>query len=138
MTSIARTLTLSLGMAAAVIFFAALGLVFWLFIAKEPERSACFAAAYVLGRATEVNPGNSLTVRPTARLEELNPKARICGTSDASGMPERLPGRRLFSRIRLRTDDARWRYRTTPDVNPALRRGGLISFFRKQCASRPA
>lgn len=29
-------------------------------------------------------------------------------------------------------------YRTTPDVNPALRRGGLISFFRKQRASRPA
>src|SRR4051812_43722458 len=28
-------------------------------------------------------------------------------------------------------------YRTTPDVNPAFRRGGLISFFRKQRASRP-
>lgn len=71
MTSIARTLTLSLGTAAAVIFFAALGLVFWLFIAQEPERSACFAAAYVLGRATDINPGDRLTVRPTARLEEL-------------------------------------------------------------------
>ena len=30
------------------------------------------------------------------------------------------------------------RYRTTPEINPALRRGGLMSFFRKQCASRPA
>ena len=30
------------------------------------------------------------------------------------------------------------RYRTTPDVNPALRRGGLMSFFRQQCASLPA
>jgi hypothetical protein len=29
-------------------------------------------------------------------------------------------------------------YRTTPDVNPALRRGGLMSFFKKQCASFPA
>ena len=29
-------------------------------------------------------------------------------------------------------------YRTTPEINPALRRGGLMSFFRKQCASRPA
>jgi hypothetical protein len=29
-------------------------------------------------------------------------------------------------------------YRTTPEVYPALRRGGLISFFRKQCASLPA
>jgi hypothetical protein len=28
-------------------------------------------------------------------------------------------------------------YRTTPDMNPALRRGGLMSFFRKQCASLP-
>ena len=30
------------------------------------------------------------------------------------------------------------RYRTTPEVNPAFRRGGLMSFFRKQCASLPA
>ena len=29
-------------------------------------------------------------------------------------------------------------YRTTPEVNPAFRRGGLMSFFRKQCASLPA
>lgn len=29
-------------------------------------------------------------------------------------------------------------HRTTPEVNPALRRGGLISFLRKQCPSRPA
>src|SRR6266700_3398767 len=28
-------------------------------------------------------------------------------------------------------------YRTTPELNPALRRGGLISFFRKQCGSLP-
>jgi hypothetical protein len=28
-------------------------------------------------------------------------------------------------------------YRTTPEMNPGRRRGGLISFFRKQCASRP-
>lgn len=28
-------------------------------------------------------------------------------------------------------------YLTTPDVNPAFRRGGLMSFFRKQRASRP-
>jgi hypothetical protein len=29
-------------------------------------------------------------------------------------------------------------YRTTPEVNPAFRRGGLMSFFRKHCASLPA
>src|SRR5258708_29810051 len=28
-------------------------------------------------------------------------------------------------------------HRTTPETNPALRRGGFISFFRKQCASLP-
>jgi hypothetical protein len=28
-------------------------------------------------------------------------------------------------------------YLTTPEMNPALRRGGFISFFRKQYASRP-
>src|ERR1700752_2513321 len=28
-------------------------------------------------------------------------------------------------------------YLTTPEVNPAFRRGGLISFFRKQWASLP-
>ena len=28
-------------------------------------------------------------------------------------------------------------YRTTPDMNPALRRGGLMSFLRKQCAALP-
>jgi hypothetical protein len=28
-------------------------------------------------------------------------------------------------------------YRTTPEVKPALRRGGLMSFFRKQWAWRP-
>jgi hypothetical protein len=29
-------------------------------------------------------------------------------------------------------------YRTTPEINPAFRLGGLMSFFRKQCASLPA
>jgi hypothetical protein len=29
-------------------------------------------------------------------------------------------------------------YRTTPEVNPALRRGGLMSLFRKQRAALPA
>src|SRR5258708_30156994 len=28
-------------------------------------------------------------------------------------------------------------HRTTPETNPALRRGGFIFFFRKQCASLP-
>jgi hypothetical protein len=29
-------------------------------------------------------------------------------------------------------------YLTTPEMNPGLRRGGLISFFRKQRAALPA
>jgi hypothetical protein len=41
-------------------------------------------------------------------------------------------------RIALRSIRATGAYRTTPEVNPALRRGGLMSFFRKQCASLPA
>ena len=38
----------------------------------------------------------------------------------------------------LRLSDSADSYRTTPEMNPGLRRGGLISFFKKQCASRPA
>lgn len=40
-------------------------------------------------------------------------------------------------RAALRPGHEREHYLTTPDVNPAFRRGGLISFFRKQRASRP-
>jgi hypothetical protein len=36
----------------------------------------------------------------------------------------------------VRRDD--YGYLTTPEVNPAFRRGGLMSFLRKQCASFPA
>ena len=37
----------------------------------------------------------------------------------------------------LRKQGTHNHYRTTPEINPGLRRGGLISFFRKQCASFP-
>ncbi len=38
--------------------------------------------------------------------------------------------------LRMRKKN-RNRYRTTPEMKPGLRRGGFISFFRKQCASLP-
>ncbi len=43
-----------------------------------------------------------------------------------------------FASLAMTAGVARTCYRTTPELNPALRRGGLISFFRKQCGSRPA
>ena len=41
--------------------------------------------------------------------------------------------------LRLALPDAwtTYPYRTTPEKNPGLRRGGLMSFFKKQCASLP-
>ncbi|MGY4282526.1 hypothetical protein ACVWXO_001746 [Bradyrhizobium sp. LM2.7] len=52
--------------------------------------------------------------------------------------PDCLRGKILdcFAALAMTTETAK-RYLTTPDVNPAFRRGGLISFFRKQRASRP-
>jgi hypothetical protein len=52
------------------------------------------------------------------------------GTS--CGRPALKVRKKLLARLR---EDA---YLTTPDVKPALRLGGLMSFFRKQCASLPA
>lgn len=58
--------------------------------------------------------------------------ARTDGDCDGVRCPPHPP------RHRERNDDGVAAfYRTTPDVNPALRRGGLMSFFRKQRASRP-
>lgn len=70
MTSIARMLTISLGTAAAVIFLATLSLVIWLFVADDRERSACFAAAQILGHATKFEPGDQLAVS-SASLDKL-------------------------------------------------------------------
>jgi signal transduction histidine kinase len=71
MTSITRTLTLSLGVAAAAIFLVTLGIVIWLDLAHEREHSFCQAAAAVLDHAAVVDPGRALTIRSTNGIDEL-------------------------------------------------------------------
>ena len=71
MTSITRTLTLSLGVTAAAIFIFTLGIVIWVDQAREREHSFCQAAAAVLNRATVVDPGRALTTRSTEGIDEL-------------------------------------------------------------------
>jgi signal transduction histidine kinase len=71
MTSITRTLTLSLSVAAAAIFLVLLGTVIWLDAAREREHTFCQAAAAIVYRATVVDPGRGLTVRSIHSIEEL-------------------------------------------------------------------
>ena len=71
MTSITRTLTLSLSVAAAAIFLVLLGTVIWLDVAREREQTFCQAAAAILSRATVVDPGRGLTIRSIHSIEEL-------------------------------------------------------------------
>jgi signal transduction histidine kinase len=71
MTSITRTLTLSLSVAAATIFLVLLGIVMWLDVARERELAFCQAAAAILNRATVVDPGHGLTIRSTGSIGEL-------------------------------------------------------------------
>jgi hypothetical protein len=47
------------------------------------------------------------------------------------------PSAREFARPDRFAHPTKIRYRTTPEMNPGLRRGGFISFFRKQCAALP-
>jgi signal transduction histidine kinase len=71
MTSITRTLTLSLGVAAAAIFLVLLGTVIWLDVAREHEQAFCQTAAAIINHATVVDPGRELNVRPMHSIEEL-------------------------------------------------------------------
>jgi signal transduction histidine kinase len=71
MTSITRTLTLSLSVAAAAIFLVLLGTVIWLDVTREREQTFCQAAAAILSRATVVDPGRGLTIRSIHSIEEL-------------------------------------------------------------------
>src|SRR5262245_39781483 len=69
MTSIARTLTVSLGIVATGIFLILLGIVVWRYHTHARDAS-CQAAAAILDRATAVD-GGALTIRPIRALEEL-------------------------------------------------------------------
>ena len=58
---------------------------------------------------------------------------QLCGRKHAAGKRYGLKSR--FCADSRETAAA---YLTTPEIYPGLRRGGLMSFFRKQCAALPA
>jgi signal transduction histidine kinase len=70
MTSITRTLALSLGVTATAIFLVTLGIVIWFDLAREREHTYCQTAAAILNHATVVDPGNGLIIRSLG-LEKL-------------------------------------------------------------------
>jgi signal transduction histidine kinase len=70
MTSITRTLALSLGLTATAIFLVTLGIVIWFDLAREREQTYCQTAAAILNHATVVDPGHGLTIRSIG-LKEL-------------------------------------------------------------------
>jgi hypothetical protein len=65
MTSITRTLVLSLGVTATAIFVVILAIVIWIDLAREREQTYCQTAAAILNRATVVDPGQGLMIRST-------------------------------------------------------------------------
>jgi signal transduction histidine kinase len=71
MTSIIRTLTISLSLTATVIFLVMLSIVIWLSQKREGEHVICQAAAAILSDATVVDPGRAPTVRSTRHVEEF-------------------------------------------------------------------
>jgi signal transduction histidine kinase len=71
MTSITRTLTISLSFAAAAIFIVMLCIVIWLSQKREGEHAVCQTAAAILEDATTVDSGRPLTVHSTHKLDEL-------------------------------------------------------------------
>jgi len=70
MTSITRTLTLSLGLTATAIFLVTLGIVIWFDLAREREQTYCQTATAILNHATVVDPGHGLIIRSIG-LKEL-------------------------------------------------------------------
>jgi len=71
MTSIIRTLTISLSLAATAIFLVMLSIVIWLSQKREGDHMICQAAAAILSDATLVDPGHAPTVRSTRYVEEF-------------------------------------------------------------------
>lgn len=71
MKSIARTFALSLGLAATVIFIATISIAIWQYQRHEIEPVICRVAADILYDAAVVDPGRSLTLRPTRRIEAM-------------------------------------------------------------------
>jgi signal transduction histidine kinase len=70
MTSITRTLALSLGLTATAIFLVTLGIVIWFDLAREREQTYCQTATAILNHATVVDPGHGLIISSTG-LKDL-------------------------------------------------------------------
>jgi signal transduction histidine kinase len=70
MTSITRTLALSLGVTATAIFLVTLGIIIWFDLARGGEQTYCQTATAILNRATVVDPGHGLIIRSSG-LKEL-------------------------------------------------------------------
>jgi signal transduction histidine kinase len=70
MTSITRTLALTLGLTATAIFLVLVGIVIWFDLAREREQTYCQTATAILNHATVVDPGHGLIIRSTG-LKEL-------------------------------------------------------------------
>jgi signal transduction histidine kinase len=70
MTSITRTLALSLGVTATAIFLVTVGIVIWFDLARERQQTYCQTAAAILNHATVVDPAHGLIIRSTG-IEEL-------------------------------------------------------------------
>jgi signal transduction histidine kinase len=70
MTSITRTLALSLGLTATAIFLVTLGIVIWFDLAREREQTYCQTATAILNHATVVDPSHGLIIRSTG-LKDL-------------------------------------------------------------------
>jgi hypothetical protein len=87
-------------------------------------------------------------MKPQLRSRDNDLVSRTrCGTSDAPQSRDPVddrprlgsaPRRKSGALRRVRGTSGLRPYLTTPEVNPAFLRGGLMSFFRKHCASFPA
>jgi signal transduction histidine kinase len=71
MKSIARTFTLSLGLAATAIFLATITITVWQSQLREYDPVVCRVAAGILYDAAVVDPGHALSIRSTRHVEEL-------------------------------------------------------------------
>ena len=71
MTSITRTLALSLSVAATAIFLVAINIVMWLDLTREREQTFCQVAAAIVDSAAVVDRGRGLVIRSTNSIEEL-------------------------------------------------------------------
>src|SRR5258708_4685795 len=70
MTSITRTLALSLGLTATAIFLVLVGIVIWFDLAREREQTYCQTATAILNHATVIDPDHGLIIHSTG-LKEL-------------------------------------------------------------------